>query len=81
MRVINVPTYGVGLSFTWSKSPLPKWDMIREFMRKKSNFSTQGRATLFTHTNTPISFDQALKFFELNSTLNPFLLVANPLPS
>jgi hypothetical protein len=76
-----MPTYDVGLGSTWSKSPLPKWDMICEFMRKKSSFFTQGCAILFAHTTTLISPDRALKFFEFNSTPSPFLLVATPLLS
>jgi len=47
-------------------------------MCKKSNFSIKGHATLLAHTTTLILFDQALKFFELNSI--PFLLIAIPLP-
>jgi hypothetical protein len=45
----------------------------------KFDFSTQGCATLFACTTTLILLDQGLKFFELSSTPNPFLLVATPL--
>ncbi len=63
-----------------SKSPLLKWDMIHEFMHKKSNFFTQGHAILFTHTTTLILPDWALKIFDLSSTPSSFLLVMIPLP-
>ncbi len=63
-----------------SKSPLPKQDMIRKFMCKEFDFSTQGCAILLTHTTTSILPDWALESFELNSISSPFLLVAIPLP-
>ncbi len=64
-----------------SKSPLPKRDMSREFMRKKFDFSTQGCATLCACTTTPILPNQALNFFELSLTPILFSLVATPLPN
>lgn len=54
--------------------------MICKFMRKKIDFSTQGRPTLLTHITTSILLDWALEFFESNSTPSPFMLVAIPLP-
>jgi hypothetical protein len=48
-------------------------------MCRKSKFTTQRCAILFTRTTTLILPDQASKFFELSSTPNPFSLVATPL--
>jgi hypothetical protein len=46
----------------------------------KFNFSTHGHATSFACITTPILPNQALEFFELNSTPSPFLLITTPLP-
>jgi len=63
-----------------SKSPLPQWDMICEFMWRKSNSSIEVCTIVFAHTTTPISLNWTLEFFEMNSIPSPFLLVATPLP-
>jgi hypothetical protein len=65
----------------WSKSLLPKWGMICKFMCKKLYFSIQGFAILFISTTISTSPYQTLEFFYLNSTLNPFSLVAIPFSS
>ncbi len=63
-----------------SKSPLPQWDMICEFMWRKSNSSIEVCTIVFAHTTTPISLNWTLEFFEMNSIPSSFLLVATPLP-
>ncbi len=64
----------------WSKSPLPRKDMIYEFMCRKFYFSIQVRVILFACTTTLILLNQTLEFFDLSSTPSPFPLVATSLP-
>jgi len=49
-------------------------------MHKKSDFSTQGHAILFTLTTIPISPNQTLEFYNTTSNPSPFPLVATSLP-
>ncbi len=53
--------------------------MNRKFMHKEFDFSTQGHAILFARTTTLILLDQALEFFNSNSTPILIPLVSTPL--